>query len=94
MRVIVDEAAWRDLDKIGSWIAKDSSQAARRELEKIEHVINQLGRFPGLSRQGRAKGTLESVVAGTSYIVVFEVWEKPEAVVVTGVVHGARNRAG
>ena len=92
MRVIVDEAAWSDLDKIGSWIAKASPQAARRELEKIEHVIKQLGRFPGLSRQGRAKGTLESVVAGTSYIVVFEVWEKPGTVVVSGVVHGARNR--
>ena len=90
MRVIVDEVAWSDLDKIGSWIAKDSPEAARRELEKIEHVIKQLGRFPGLSREGRAKGTWESVVAGTSYIIVFELW--PAAVVVTGVVHGARNR--
>ena len=64
----------------------------RRELEKIEHVIKQLGRFPGLSRPGRAKGTWESVVAGTSYIIVFELWERPAAVVVTGVIHGARNR--
>ena len=92
MRVIVDEAAWSDLDKIGLWVAKDSPEAARHELEKIKHVIKQLGRFPGLSRQGRAKGTLETVVAGTSYIVVFELWEKSEAVVITGVVHGARNR--
>lgn len=91
MRVIVDEAAWGDLHRIGSWIAKDSPEAARRELEKIEHVIKQLGRFPGLSRPGRTKGTLETVVAGSSYIVVFELWEKPAAVVVTGVVHGARN---
>ena len=92
MRVIVDEAAWSDLDTIGLWIAKDNPEAAQRELGKIAHVINQLGRFPGLSRDGRAKGTRESVVAGTSYIVVFEVWEKPAAVVVTGVVHGARDR--
>ena len=92
MRVIVDEAAWRDLDAIGSWIAKDNPEAAYRELAKIAHVIRQLGRFPGLSREGRAKGTRESVVAGTSYIVVFELGEKPAAAVVTGVVHGARNR--
>ena len=92
MRVIVDEAAWSDLDKIVTWIAKDSPEASGRELEKIEHVIRQLGRFPGLSRQGRAKGTFESVVAGTSYIVVFELWAKPQAVVITAVVHGARNR--
>ena len=43
MRVIVDEAAWSDIDKIGSWIAKDNPAAARRELEKIERVIRQLG---------------------------------------------------
>ena len=47
MRVIVDEAAWNDLDKIGSWIAKDNPEAAQRELAKIAHVIRQLGRFPG-----------------------------------------------
>ena len=92
MRLIVDEAAWSDLDNICLWIAKDNPEAARRELEKIARVINQLGRFPGLSRGGRAKGTRESVVAGTSYVVVFELWEKPAALVVTGVVHGARNR--
>jgi len=92
MRVIVDEAAWSDLDKIGSWIAKDNREAAWLELEKIERVIKQLGQFPGLSRVGRAKGTRETVVAGTSYIVVFELWENPEAVVITGIVHGARDR--
>ena len=43
MRVIVDEAAWNDLDKIGSWIAKDNPQAAWLELEKIERVIKQVG---------------------------------------------------
>jgi plasmid stabilization system protein ParE len=50
----VDKAAWSDLNKIGSWIAKDSPSAAVRELEKIEHVIKQLGRFPGLNMQWRA----------------------------------------
>ena len=46
MRVIVDEAAWSDLDKIVTWIAKDSPEAARRELEKIEHVIQTARTLP------------------------------------------------
>jgi hypothetical protein len=32
----------------------------------------------------------EAVVAGTSYVIVLQVWEKPAAVVVTDVVRGAR----
>jgi plasmid stabilization system protein ParE len=55
MRVIVDEVAWSDLDKIGSWIAEDNPEAAWLALEKIERVIKQLGQFPGLSRVGRAR---------------------------------------
>ena len=92
MRVIIDESAWSDLDNIVLRIAPDNPTAARREVEKIRHVIGLLGEFPGLSRDGRGKGTRERVVPGSRYVIVFEVWEKPRALVVTGVVHGARNR--
>ena len=92
MRVVIEEAAWRDLDLIAMHIAIDHMAAAGRQVGKIIRVIEQLGRFPGLSREGRARGTRESVVAGTSYIVVFTVSEKPAAVIIVGVVHGARER--
>ena len=92
MRVIIDESAWSDLDNIVLRIAPDNPAAARREVEKIRHAIGLLGEFPGLSRNGRAKGTRERVVSGSHYVIVFEVWQKPRALVVTGVVHGARNR--
>jgi plasmid stabilization system protein ParE len=92
MRVIIDETAWSDLDNIALRIAPDNAAAARREVEKIRHVIALLGEFPGLSRDGRAKGTRERVVPDSHYVVVFEMWETPRALVVTGVVHGARNR--
>jgi hypothetical protein len=39
---------------------------------------------------GRARGTYERVVAGTSYIIVFELWQNPPAVVIVAVAHGAR----
>ena len=92
MRVIIDESAWSDLDDIARRIAPDNPAAARREVENIRHVIGLLGEFPGLSRDGRAKGTRERVVSGSRYVIVFEMLEKPRALVVTGVVHGARDR--
>lgn len=54
------------------------------------HVIGLLGAFSSLSRDGRAKGTRERIVPKSRYVIVFEIWEKPLAVVVTGVVRGAR----
>ena len=92
MRVIIDENAWSDLDNIALRIARDNRVAARYEVEKIRHVIGSLAEFPGLSRDGRAKGTRERVVSGTRYVIVFELWQKPRALVVTSVVHDARHR--
>jgi toxin ParE1/3/4 len=91
MRVIVDESAWSDLDNIAVRIARDNVTAARQEVEKIRHVIGLLGELPALSRKGRAKGTRERVVPGGRYVIVFEIWEKQRALIVTGVVHAARD---
>ena len=92
MRLVVDATAWKDLDDIVKWIAKDSPEAARRVLEKILQTIEQLAAFPRLGRAGRARGTYERVVAGTQYIIVFELWTKPSAVVITAIAHAARDR--
>jgi plasmid stabilization system protein ParE len=92
MRVIIDEGAWRDFDAIARHIGADNPLAAQAQIDKIRHVIGQLGDFPGLSRDGAARGTRERVVSGTSYIVVFELSTKPSAVIITGVVHGSRRR--
>ena len=94
MRVVVDATAWDDLNEIGTWIGKDSPRAAREVLEKILQAIEQLQWFPRLARAGRARGSYERVVVGTPYIVVFELWDKPTAVVVTAIAHAAQNREG
>lgn len=92
MRLVVDAAAWRDLDDIGSWIAKDRPAAARAVLLNILRTIEQLQHFPRMARPGRAKGTYERVVSSTPYIVVFQLWQNPPVLVVVAVVHGARKR--
>jgi len=92
MRLVVDATAWRDLNDIGTWIAKDSPEAARRVLQNILQTVEQLAQFPRLARRGRARGTYERLVAGTPYIIVFELWENPLAVIIIAIVHAARNR--
>lgn len=92
MRLVVDAAAWTDLNDIGTWIAKDSPQAAKSVLAKILQTVEQLQRFPRLARPGRVRGTYERFVSGTPYIIVFELWDNLAAIVVIAVVHGARDR--
>ena len=92
MRVIVDTAAWSDLNDIGGWIAKDDPQAARRVLRLILQTAAQLELFPRLARRGRTPGTWERLVPGTPYIIVLELPENLPAIIVTAVVHGARDR--
>lgn len=92
MRVIIDEDAYGDIDHIAAWIAKDSPRAARNVVQKIIDAIERLSLFPEMGRRGRAHGTLERVVSGTPYIVVYEISRKPDAVVVTAVFHGSQDR--
>ena len=91
MRVIIDESAWRDLQGITVWIGRDNPSASRHEVEKIRHVIGLLADFPDMARTGRVHGTWERVVAGSRSIIVFEKWQNPRALVIVGIVHGARH---
>ncbi|OGG57902.1 hypothetical protein A2853_03150 [Candidatus Kaiserbacteria bacterium RIFCSPHIGHO2_01_FULL_55_17] len=92
MRVIVDEEAWNDLSSIGAWIGKDSPKAARETLERILEVVGHLEMLPRLGHPGRVRGTYERGVAGTSYIIVYEISGSPSVVIIAGIVHGARDR--
>src|SRR5437867_2511412 len=68
------------------------SGSRRQCCSHSRHVIGLLGELPALSRDGRAKGTRERVVPGGRYVIVSEICGKRRALVVTGIVHAARNR--
>jgi toxin ParE1/3/4 len=94
MRVVVREAATRDLDDILDWIAKDSPRAATELVRRIIARIDRLA-IPGLSHIGRpglVEGTRELVEA--PYIIVYMVDEPANEITVLAIVHGARNREG
>jgi plasmid stabilization system protein ParE len=53
MRVIVRESAYRDLDNIHAWIAKDRPSVADRVIERIIQSTELLGHFPMLGMPAR-----------------------------------------
>jgi toxin ParE1/3/4 len=92
MRVVVREAAARDLDDIFDWISKDSPRAATKLVRRILDRIDRLT-IPGLTHIGRpglVEGTRELVE--TPYIVVYAVDEEADEITVLAIVHGARDR--
>jgi toxin ParE1/3/4 len=64
MKVIVREAAYRDLDEIHTWIARDRPAGADRVIDRIVESTEPLGHFPYIGHAGKTPGTQEWVVAG------------------------------
>jgi toxin ParE1/3/4 len=92
VKVVVREAAARDLDDILDWISSDNPRAATELVRRILARIDRLA-IPGLSRIGRpglAEGTRELVEP--PYIIVYMVDEPTDEIAVLAIVHGARNR--
>jgi toxin ParE1/3/4 len=92
MKVIVREAAARDLEDIFHWIAKDNPSAARGVVERIGLRINRLALFglPHIGRPGLAEGTRELIEP--PYIIVYSVDEPADEITVLAMLHGARDR--
>jgi toxin ParE1/3/4 len=92
MKLVVHEAAARDLDDIIDWISKDSPRAAAQLAQRILDRINRLAAagLPHMGRPGLAEGTRELVEA--PYIIVYTVDERADEIAVLAIVHSARNR--
>jgi plasmid stabilization system protein ParE len=52
MKVIIREAAYDDLDRIFTWIAKDRPRSAHSVINRILESADRLGRFPHLGHVG------------------------------------------
>jgi toxin ParE1/3/4 len=94
MKVVVSEAAARDLDDILDWISRDNPRAAAKLVQRILARMDRLA-IAGLAHIGRpglVQGTRELVEP--PYIIVYMVDEPAEEIVVLAIVHGARDREG
>jgi plasmid stabilization system protein ParE len=92
MRVIIRETAYDDLDRIYAWIAKDRPRAADAVIERILDSAERLGRFPRIGHEGQAPATLEWVIPGLPYILVYQLFEEDDLLAVVAVFHGAQDR--
>jgi toxin ParE1/3/4 len=92
MRVIIRDAAYDDLERIFKWIAKDRPQAAHSVIERILESIERLGELPYIGHKGKAQGTLEWVVTGLPYIVIYKIDVDHNELQITAVFHGAQDR--
>jgi hypothetical protein len=83
MKVIVDEAAWSDLNKIGSWIAKDNPAASRRELSSLSYLRSELAMRLSISATC-SSGQLQVVTVGsivdnsTRGLILFDLRQAPK----------------
>ncbi len=90
MKVRYTRRALRHLDSILAWISQDRPKAALGQIQRIEHAIDLIGQFPQMGHTGISTGTLEFVVPGTPFIVIYRIGK--DEVQVLSVVHGAKDR--
>ena len=91
MRLIFDDRALADLEKIYNWIAQDDRQSAKAVVERVYASIELLASFPYMGRPGREESTREWAVPRLPYIVVYEVHEERDVIVVIAVFHGPQD---
>ena len=90
MRVRYTATALTHLDEIGSYIRQDNPRVAERVFHKIRSTNETLAVFPLVGHAGHVEGTLEFVVPGLPYVVVYRVTD--EEVQILAVFHGACDR--
>lgn len=73
MRIIWQDEAARDLDRIAEYIMEDDPAAALRVVSTIRESAPVLTEHPNIGRAGRVEGTRELVIAGLPYILPYQI---------------------
>jgi len=79
------EGADANLDQVEEYTAGDNPPAAVATANKIIDAAQMLSDYPTIGKRGRERGTLELVVAGLPYIVIYAV--QREELVILRVLH-------
>ena len=90
MKIRYTPSALKNLEDIGAYIALENPRAAERVFHKIRATIESLAFFPLLGHPGHVEGTLEFVVPGLPYIIVYRITE--DEMHILNVFHGAQER--
>jgi plasmid stabilization system protein ParE len=79
---------------IHTFINERNPVAATRVIARVRAAAEQLGEHPRIGHAGAVDGTLEWVVTGLPYIIVYELHDADDELVVLGIYHGAQLRPG
>ncbi|HEX4642682.1 MAG TPA: type II toxin-antitoxin system RelE/ParE family toxin [Candidatus Acidoferrales bacterium] len=90
MRIIWSKTAISNLLEIRRFVEHDKPEAARRLAERILASVERLVEQPHLGRPGREPGTRELIVAGTPYIIPYQVHRGRLSIL--AVMHAAQDR--
>lgn len=77
-----------DLEQVREFICQDNPAAAERTGQRIEAVVNHLGRYPEMGREGRRAGTRELILPDLPFRIVYRV--QGEVVQILRVYHTKR----
>jgi addiction module RelE/StbE family toxin len=80
--------AVNQLEDIFDYISEENPAAAERTVRRIHEAILRTARMPRAGRIGRVPGTREVAVAGTPYLVAYDVIES--MIHVLAILHGAQ----
>lgn len=72
MRIIWQDKAVSDLDRIAEYMMEDDPAAALRIVSTIREAVRVLIEHPYIGRAGRVEGTRELVIAGLPYILPYQ----------------------
>ena len=92
MRIVWSATAIANLVEIRQYIEQDKPEAARRLAKRILQSVDRLAKHPHLGRPGREPETRELIVAGTPYIISYQVHRGRLAIL--AVLHAAQDRSG
>jgi toxin ParE1/3/4 len=93
MTVQYTPRARRHLDGIAAFIETRNAEAARRVGVRIRETIKLLGEFPRIAHPGTVPKTLEMIVPGLPFVIVYRLdFTSEDVLVILGVYHCAQDR--
>lgn len=93
LKLHYSERAIAQIDAIYSYVARHNPVAASMVVEQIRSAAERLREHPRIGHQGAVPGTLEWVVKGLPYIIVYDLDARPDEVMVVNVFHEAQDRS-
>lgn len=88
MKLVWSALARDDRRAIFAYIEADNPRAAVEIDLRLEDAVKRLEDYPNIGRLGRVDGTRELVVAGTPYIIPYQLFD--DRVRLLRVLHGAQ----